>query len=42
MLKSIFRFLLAIAVFGYLYNKFSKKKTLKLEENNQNSNYEKH
>ncbi len=42
MLKFLIRLLLGIAIFGYLYQKFSKKKTLKLEENNQNSTYEKH
>ncbi len=42
MLKFLLRLLLAIAIFGYLYQKFSKKKTLQLAENNQNTNYEKH
>ena len=40
-MKFLIRLLLAIAIFGYLYQKFSKKKTLRLEENNQKSNYEK-
>ena len=40
-LKFLFRLLLAIAIFGYLYQKFSKKKNLRLEKNNQNTSYEK-
>ncbi len=39
-MKFLIRLLLAIAIFGYLYQKFSKKKTLRLEENNQNTNHE--
>ena len=33
-MKLLIKILLSIALFGYLYNKFSKKKTLRLEENN--------
>ncbi len=40
--KFLWRLLIAIITFGYLYHKFSKKKALKLEQNYQNSTDEKH
>ncbi len=40
MLKILFRLLLVIGIFGYLYQKFSKKKTLRLES--KNKTYENH
>ncbi len=33
-MKFLIKLLLSIALFGYLYNKFSKKKKLRLEEKN--------
>jgi hypothetical protein len=35
-MKFLIKLLLSIAIFGYLYNKFSKKKTLRLEKKNEN------
>ncbi len=42
MLKSLFRLLLIIGIFGYLYRKFFKKKPLQLEEHPKNNTYENH
>jgi len=35
MFKLLLRLILTLAIFGYLYKKFSKKKNLKLEQNTQ-------